>query len=99
MNRCVNMHIKFKTHILKPVISALGMGIIVFLGYKLFNSFLGNTISTIISILLGAIAYCLLILLTKTLTKEDIMMIPYGTKIYNILVKLRLYKDEREPLN
>lgn len=91
MNRCVNIKIKFKTHILKPVISALGMGIAVFLGYKLFNSFMGNTISTIISIILGAISYCALILFTKTLKKDDIMMIPYGTKIYSILVKMKIY--------
>ena len=26
MNRCVNMHIKFKTHVMKPLISAIGMG-------------------------------------------------------------------------
>ena len=93
MNRCVNMHIKFKTHILKPVISALGMGVVVFLGYKLFNSFLGNTISTIISITLGAISYCSLILFTKTLKKDDIMMIPYGTNIYNVLLKMKIYKE------
>ena len=98
MNRCVNMHIKFKTHILKPVLSAIGMGIVVFFGYKLFSTFAGNTISTILSILLGAISYCLFILLTKTLTKEDILMIPYGTKIYGVLVKLGLYKEKREPL-
>lgn len=98
MNRCVNMHIKFKTHILKPLISAIGMGLIVFGGYKLFSMAFGNTINTILSIVLGAISYCLLILLTKTLTKDDIMMIPYGTKIYNILLKLRIYKEEKEPL-
>lgn len=93
MNRCVNMKIKFKTHILKPVISALGMGIVVFLGYKLFNSFLGNIISTIISIIFGAISYSALILFTKTLKKDDIMMIPYGTKIYSILVKMKIYNE------
>lgn len=93
MNRCVNMKIKFKTHILKPVISALGMGLVVFLGYRLFSGFLGNTISTIISIILGAISYCALILFTKTLKKDDIMMIPYGTKIYNVLVKLKIYRE------
>lgn len=93
MNRCVNMKIKFKIHILKPVISALGMGLVVFLGYRLFSGFLGNTISTIISIILGAISYCALILFTKTLKKDDIMMIPYGTKIYNVLVKLKIYRE------
>ena len=94
LNKCVNMNIKFNTHIIKPVISGIGMGIIVFFSYKLFNNILGNTISTIISIILGAISYCLLILFTKTLTKEDIMMIPYGTKIYDVLIRFKIYKKE-----
>lgn len=92
MNRCVNMHIKFRKHILKPVLSAIGMGLIVLGAHKLFNMALGNTISTILAILVGALSYCALILITKTLTKEDILMIPYGTKIYDILVKLKIYK-------
>ena len=98
MNRCVNMHIKFKKHIVKPVLSALGMGVIVFVAHKLLNMVFGNTISTIISILIGAISYCAFILFTKALTEEDILMIPYGTKIYRILVKLKIYKEEKEPL-
>ena len=98
MNRCVNMHIKFKRHIIKPVISAVGMGLIVYGVHSLLASFLGNTLNTIISILIGAISYCLLILITKTLTKEDILMIPYGTKIYNILLKFKIYKEEKVPL-
>ena len=98
LNGSVNMYIKFKSHILKPVISVIGMGIIVLIGYNIFNIFLGNTVSTLLSIILGAISYCLFILLTKTLTKEDIMMIPYGTKIYSVLLKLKIYKEEKEPL-
>ena len=98
LNGHVNMHIKFKTHIIKPVISAVGMGIIVYMGYNIMHMFLGNTISTLLAICLGAISYVLLILFTKTLSKEDIMMIPYGTKIYSILVKLKIYNEEKEPL-
>ena len=98
LNGSINMHIKFRDYILKPVISVLGMGIIVYVGYSILNIFFGNTISTVLSIILGAISYCLLILLTKTFSKEDILMIPYGTKIYNILLKLRIYKEEKEPL-
>lgn len=98
LNGSVNMNIKFKTHIIKPVISVAGMGIIVYFGYNILSMFFGNTISTLISILLGAISYCLLILFTKTLSKDDIMMIPYGTKIYSILLKLKIYKEEKEPL-
>lgn len=98
MNRCVNMHIKFKTHVMKPLMSSIGMGVIVFCGYSLLSNVFGNTVSTILSILLGAISYCLLILFTKTLTKEDILNIPYGTKLYKVLVKLGIYKEEKEEL-
>ncbi len=98
LNANVNMNIKLKTHIIKPVISVLGMGIIVLIGYNILSTFFGNTVSTLISIILGAISYCLFILLTKALTKEDIMMIPYGTKIYKVLLKLKIYKEEKEPL-
>ena len=94
LNSHVNMHIKLRTHIIKPVISAVGMGIIVYMGYNIMHIFLGNTISTLLAICLGAISYVLLILFTKTLSKEDIMMIPYGTKIYSILVKLKIYKEQ-----
>ena len=59
------------------------------------NMFLGNTISTLLAICLGAISYVLLYYLPKTLSKEDIMMIPYGTKIYSILVKFRIYKEQK----
>lgn len=98
LNSHVNMHIKLKTHIIKPVISAVGMGIIVYMGYNIIHMFLGNTISTLLAICLGAISYVLLILFTKTLSKEDIMMIPYGTKIYSFLVKFKIYKEGKEPL-
>ena len=98
LNSHVNMHIKLKTHIIKPVISAVGMGIIVYMGYNIIHMFLGNTISTLLAICLGAISYVLLILFTKTLSKEDIMMIPYGTKIYSFLVKFKIYKEVKEPL-
>ena len=94
LNSNVNMHIKLRTHIIKPVISAVGMGIIVYMGYNIMIMFLSNTISTLLAICLGAISYVLLILFTKTLSKEDIMMIPYGTKIYNMLVKLKIYKEQ-----
>ena len=77
----------------KPVVATLIMGAIVFISYYILNNFVGNTISTIISIIIGATTYLLSILLLKTLSKDDILMLPFGTKIYKILVKLHLYKQ------
>ena len=36
-----------------------------------------------------------MIVLTKTLDKDDWYMIPYGTKIYKLLEKLKIYKEEK----
>ena len=54
---------------------------------------LGNAISTIIAICVGILVYLILVLAMKMLTKEDIYMIPFGTKIYSLLVKLKVYKE------
>ena len=69
------------------------MGVIVYFGYKLLINFVGNSVATIASIMIGAIVYLALVLIMKVLSKEDIYMIPYGTKIYKILVKLKIYKE------
>jgi len=91
-------HIKLehdiKNHVIKPVFSACVMGVIVWLAYKLLLGYFGNSISTIVSVIIGAVIYVIMLILTKTLTKEDFYMIPYGTKIYKVLVKLGIYKEE-----
>ena len=57
---------------------------------------IGHSISTVISIILGAVIYGIALLLMKVLTKEDIMMIPFGNKLYPILVKLKIYKEAKD---
>ena len=52
------------------------------------------SISTILSIIFGALIYIVLIFALKILRKEDIMMIPFGSKIYSVLIKLKIYKEE-----
>ena len=100
--KVLNMKLKvkfdLKKNIVKPAISAIIMGIVVYLVQYLLNMIMGNTISTLLSIIVGVGVYAILIIFMKVLSKEDIMMIPFGTKIYPILVKMHLYKEEGEPL-
>ena len=56
-------------------------------------STLGNTIATLAAIFIGVIVYALMIAITGTLSKEEIYMIPFGTKLYNVLLKLKIYKE------
>lgn len=79
--------------IIKTVISGIIMGLGVYFINANLNKAISPNLSTIISILSGAIIYVVAILGLKILSKEDILMIPFGTKIYNILLKLKIYKE------
>ena len=71
------------------------MGICVYFSNNALNFVLSQTVSTVISILIGAIVYVLTVLILRILSEEDILMIPYGTKIYSILKKLKIYKEPK----
>ena len=89
----IKLNMNLKDHVFKPIFASAVMGIIVYIAYKAIVATLGNSISTIIAICLGILVYIALVLEMKMLTKEDIYMIPFGTKIYSILVKLKIYKE------
>ncbi len=73
---------KWNQVVIKPMIAAIGMGVGVkssyFLIHKISNS---NTLSTLMSVLLGIVFYFLILLLLGGLTKEDFAQIPQGEKI------------------
>ncbi len=71
--------------------AGLIMGIVVYGSNCALNLVLGQAISTLLSILIGVITYGITVLMLKILAKEDILMLPFGTKIYNILLKMKLY--------
>ena len=93
LNKEIKLQLNLKQHLIKPTIASAVMGILVFLVYKLLINYVGNSISCIISIIVGVISYLIAVLAMKILTKEDIYMIPYGTRIYSILLKLKIYKE------
>lgn len=97
VNKKLKLKLSWNKNVLKPLITTVIMGIIVYLSYKLSSTVFGNTISTLISIVIGVITYVIAIIGMKLLSKEELMMIPFGTKLYQVLVKLHIYKTE-EPL-
>ena len=94
LTKHIKLQFKFKRMILAPIVSGLIMGVCTYFINQGLNIIMPHSISTIISIILGATIYGIAILLMKALTKEDIMMIPFGNKLYPILVKLKIYKEE-----
>ena len=89
----IKLNLTMKRNIIKPIAAGFIMGAIVYVCHKGLNMIISPRISTIIAIGIGVIVYIVALLKLNTLTKEEIMMIPYGTKIYNILLKLKLCKE------
>lgn len=74
----------FGMPILCALISVGGSALI----YMLLSRFIPGKISTIICILVAVLSYILLVLRTKTVTREEIELLPGGKKISNICIKL-----------
>ena len=70
---------------IKPIFSAVIMGIAVFSIHKIFAIFAGNAIATIIAIPAGGIVYLIMILVTGTITVEELQKFPKGDKLVSVL--------------
>ena len=92
----VRKYTRLKFHIkemlIKPLTSSIGMAIVAKVVYISFLNIVGDKLSTIIAIIIAAIAYFMLLILTGSLTYEDFDLLPKGDKIANKLVKLKLIK-------
>jgi stage V sporulation protein B len=95
LSKYIKLDIKFSKHIFKPLFSAGTMGIAAYLIHKTLINVIGNSKATIIAIFVGIITYAIMIIANKTLNKEDMYMIPFGTKLYKLLTKLGIYKEEK----
>ena len=94
LNKYIKLKVDFNNNILKPVFSSVVMGIAAYGTHSFLVSMIGNSKATIMAILVGVVTYGIMIVATKTLNKEEFYMIPYGTKIYKVLVKLGIYNEE-----
>ncbi|MDO4745155.1 MAG: polysaccharide biosynthesis protein [Bacillota bacterium] len=86
----VNLSVKLT--VIKPMISSVVMGVIVFVAYRIFFNVLGsNGTATILSVFLGIAIYGLMVIRTKTIEREEMMTISIGRKLVVICDKLRLW--------
>lgn len=91
----VKRYLNYKQEVVKtfimPGVCAVIMGIIAFLTYFGLHSLLkSNFISTIAAILIAVLSYGILILVTKTITEEELYEMPMGRTIIRCANKLHL---------
>jgi hypothetical protein len=68
-------------------ILSIGLSALLFLAFELI---IPIKIATILCIITSVLGYLFLIIKTKTVTREEILLLPSGDKIEKLLKKLRL---------
>ena len=93
LRKHMKLDLTFNKFIIKPLFASLIMAVCSYAVYLLLNSLHPGRIAIIVSIIFAMIIYVLALGVLKILNKEEILMIPYGSKIYKFLEKLKIYKE------
>lgn len=88
----VGVKLPVKDLFIKPVTMVIIMGVVVRLSYSVLFNIIGSSLSTLVSICIGALIYGIVVIALGGITKEDILKLPKGNKIYSILNKAKLMK-------
>ncbi len=73
----------------KPLLAAFTMSAAVWISYHALIGFLGNALSTAIAVLIGVIVYGSMLVVTKSIQKEELRVLPKGAKILNLIDRLK----------
>lgn len=92
MRKYITLKINKKNYIIKPIIATFMMAIGSLFVYHILLGMISEKLCTIISIIIAVVLYVLLIFLLKIFSKDNILMIPYGQKIYKILETIGIYE-------
>ena len=70
------------------------MGVIAFVIQVAFANIMPEKVATIISVLVAVLVYSLALLLLGGLTESEILAMPKGRKVVNVLKKFHLLREE-----
>ncbi len=95
--RHIPLKLTIKKYIIKPLFAGVVMGIAAvgvykILSYLIGGAYMANLVITLIAIAIAAVVYMGLVLGLHIMDKEDILLLPGGTKIYGLLTKLKIYR-------
>ena len=91
LRRVIRLDLKPMKFIVKPLIATGIMSITSYTLYILLGGIIPAKIATIIALLFAVAIYCVSVIALKIFSKEEMTMIPYGTKICKMLERLGIY--------
>lgn len=90
----IRKHLHYRQELKKtfliPLLSSAVMGVVVFGIQWLLNKLVGNTVSTVIAILIGVIVYSVCLIKLKGIREREILELPKGRLMVAILKKCRI---------
>lgn len=87
----IKLNLTFTKFVIKPLIATGIMGICSYFIYSMLIGIITTSMATIIAIVMAVIIYIIAVIVLKIFTKDELYMIPYGTKFCKILEKLKIY--------
>ena len=92
LRKTVKLQFKLHRLMIRPFLATIIMMIFSYISYLLVINIASSIrLATIIAIIVAIIVYAISVILLKIFSKTDILMLPKGEKIYNLLVKLKIY--------
>jgi stage V sporulation protein B len=88
----VGVKLSTKDLFIKPISMVIIMGIVVKLSYSILVGIIGGSLSTLVSIGVGGIIYVVEVFALGGITKEEVIKLPKGEKLYRLLNKVKLMK-------
>ncbi len=89
VKRITGVKFDFMLTYVKPVVSALVMSAAVWISYRILFGFFGNALSTMLAVMIGAVVYCAMLFVTRSIKKEELKSLPKGGKILNLMNKFK----------
>ena len=95
LRNSMKLDLTFSKFVIKPFLASIIMAVCSYAIYIILIGIGLGKLATIIAIGIAVLIYALSVVVLKIFTKEEIFMIPYGQKIYKILEKFGIYKEQQ----
>ena len=91
LRKNIKLNLPISKILIKPLIAVAIMGICSYFTYSVLIGIIAKKLATLIAIIVAVIIYVLAILALRVFSKEEILQLPSGNKIYGILEKMKIY--------
>lgn len=91
LRKQIKLNLTFSKFIVKPILATFIMEICSYSIYLILTGIIAQRLATIVSIGFAVVIYVVAIVALKVFSKEEILLMPAGSKICKILEKLKIY--------